>query len=72
MTNKTKSKFHKLKKTEKKVDDLTHPSHSQTKTYTIHIIVVALLELRAVKFDKILERVFCDLLFIWKIKKEHG
>ena len=57
--NKNKKRFHKLKKTEKKVDDLTHPSHSQTKTYTtIHIIVVALLELRAVKFDKIFEIVF--------------
>ena len=28
--NKNKKRFHKLKKTEKKVDDLTHPSHTFT------------------------------------------
>ena len=59
MTNKTKTKKvfkNKKKKLKKKVDDLTHPSHSQTKTYTtIHIIVVALLELQAVEFDKIVK-----------------
>ena len=55
--NKNKKSFHKLKKKlKKKVDDLTHPSHLQTKTYTtIHIIVVALLELQAVEFDKIVK-----------------
>ena len=58
-----KKRFHKLKKTEKKVNSSITFIHKQ-KTYTIHIIVVALLELRAVEFDKILEIVFCDLLFI--------